>query len=99
MSLLSLDKTVSGNSIEVISPAYLSSLEPDPILAFRGLGIKDTTYATHGYHRYPAKFIPQLASRLIEEYSREGDTVADIFFWMRHNVSRVKSTRQAFFWR
>ncbi len=39
----------------------------------------DTTYITHGYHRYPAKFIPQLARRLIEEYSQEGDTVLDPF--------------------
>ncbi len=39
----------------------------------------DTTYITHGYHRYPAKFIPQLARRLIEEYSVEGNTVLDPF--------------------
>ena len=39
----------------------------------------DTTYITHGYHRYPAKFIPQLARRLIEEYSEEGNTVLDPF--------------------
>ena len=39
----------------------------------------DTTYITHGYHRYPAKFIPQVARRLIEQYSEEGDTVLDPF--------------------
>ena len=39
----------------------------------------DTTYITHGYHRYPAKFIPQLARRLIEEYSEPCDTVLDPF--------------------
>lgn len=39
----------------------------------------DTTYITHGYHRYPAKFIPQVARRLIEEHSQEGDTVLDPF--------------------
>ena len=44
-----------------------------------GLGIKDTTYATHGYHRYPAKFIPQLARSLIQQYTEKGDVVADVF--------------------
>ncbi len=39
----------------------------------------DTTYITHGYHRYPAKFIPQVARRLIEEYSAPQDTVLDPF--------------------
>ncbi|MBI5875517.1 MAG: hypothetical protein HZB81_06710 [Deltaproteobacteria bacterium] len=29
---------------------------------------KDTAYITHGYHRYPAKFIPQLVKRLFDEY-------------------------------
>ena len=28
--------------------------------------IKDTSYITHGYYTYPAKFIPQLAQRLIQ---------------------------------
>ncbi len=39
----------------------------------------DTTYITHGYHRYPAKFIPQLARRLIERYSEPSDMVLDPF--------------------
>lgn len=40
---------------------------------------KETNYASHGYHKYPAKFIPQLVRRLLEEYSREGDIVLDTF--------------------
>lgn len=47
--------------------------------AFSEAKRKDTTYITHGYHRYPAKFIPQLARRLIEEYSQERNTVLDPF--------------------
>lgn len=39
----------------------------------------DTSYATHGYHRYPAKFIPQLAKKLISSYTREGNIVCDPF--------------------
>lgn len=38
-----------------------------------------TRYITHGYHTYPAKFIPQLAARLIKELSTEDEIVADPF--------------------
>ena len=34
---------------------------------------------THGYHRYPAKFIPHIARNLIKQYSVRGDLVVDPF--------------------
>lgn len=34
---------------------------------------------THGYHRYPAKFLPNLVKKLIEDYTHENDLVADLF--------------------
>jgi len=34
---------------------------------------------THGIHTYPAMFIPQVGRRLLETYSKEGDTICDIF--------------------
>ena len=40
---------------------------------------KDTAYITHGYHRYPAKFIPQIVSRLVKRYTDEGDLIVDPF--------------------
>lgn len=40
---------------------------------------KDTAYITHGHHRYPAKFIPQIVSRLAEKYTKEGDLIVDPF--------------------
>jgi len=40
---------------------------------------KDTAYISHGYHRYPAKFIPQIVSRLAEKYTNEGDLIVDPF--------------------
>ncbi len=40
---------------------------------------KDTAYITHGYHRYPAKFIPQIVSRLAGKYTKEGDLIVDPF--------------------
>lgn len=55
------------------------SVKIDTSWAFAGKTTKDTNYITHGYHRYPAKFIPQVASRLIDTYSEVGDMVADPF--------------------
>lgn len=43
---------------------------------FRGSNTK--TY-THGFHTYPAMFIPQVARKLILAFSHPGDTVLDIF--------------------
>ncbi|MFH1427744.1 MAG: transcriptional repressor LexA [Patescibacteria group bacterium] len=43
---------------------------------FRG---EKTKSYTHGLHTYPAMFIPQVARRLLQTYSKEGDTVCDIF--------------------
>jgi len=34
---------------------------------------------THGFHSYPAMMIPQVARRLILEYSKDGDTLLDPF--------------------
>jgi len=38
-----------------------------------------TKQYTHGFHTYPATFIPQIARKLISVFSTEGDTVCDIF--------------------
>lgn len=54
-------------------------IEEDKSWSFEESSRKDTSYASHGYHRYPAKFIPQLARRCILEYSNEGDLVIDPF--------------------
>jgi DNA modification methylase len=40
---------------------------------------KQVSYATHGIHRYPAKFIPQIPRFCIESHSRVGDDVLDPF--------------------
>ena len=43
-------------------------IQIDKSWSFNGFKPKDTGKWTHCYHRYPAKFIPQLVERLIEEY-------------------------------
>src|SRR3972149_6747281 len=57
----------------------LSTIPIDCSWSFADKTIKDTSYITHGYYTYPAKFIPQLAARLIKKYSKENDIVIDPF--------------------
>ncbi|MCX7997980.1 MAG: site-specific DNA-methyltransferase [Leptospiraceae bacterium] len=54
-----------------------SNIPIDFTWSFSDKTSKDTSYLTHGYYTSPAKFIPQLAARLILENSQEGDVVVD----------------------
>jgi len=49
----------------------------DPDWCFKN--VRSVEQWTHGYHRYPAKFLPNLVKKLIEEYTCEDDLVADLF--------------------
>lgn len=64
---------------EVLNRSDLSEIPIDKSWSFSDKTIKDTSYITHGYYTYPAKFIPQLATRIIKENSKEGDIVVDPF--------------------
>ena len=44
----------------------------DKAWSFEGCKPSDTGKWTHGYHRYPAKFIPQLVERLMDDYITNG---------------------------
>lgn len=57
----------------------VSEIERDSSWSFANVTRAQTQYLTHGYHRYPAKFIPQLVSRLIDEYSNPGERICDSF--------------------
>jgi len=57
----------------------LEQLAPDASWAFADSTRAHTRYVTHGYYTYPAKFIPQLAARLIRELTRENEIVVDPF--------------------
>ena len=59
--------------------SLLNKAKINPSWSFSEKTRKDTAYATHGYHRYPAKFIPQIVSRLAEKYTNEGDFIVDPF--------------------
>lgn len=41
--------------------------------------VRSTEQWTHGYHRYPAKFLPNLVKKIIEDYTQPSDLVADFF--------------------
>lgn len=56
-----------------------STIQLDISWSFAECTARETGYITHGYHRYPAKFIPQVAARLIREHSAPGDVVLDPF--------------------
>lgn len=42
-------------------------------------GVRSSENWTHGYHRYPAKFLPNIVKKIIENNTNIGDTVADLF--------------------
>ncbi|MFW6105113.1 MAG: DNA methyltransferase [Chloroflexota bacterium] len=49
---------------------------------------------THGLHSYPAMMIPQVASRLITQYSEEGDIVLDPFCGSGSALIEAKITKR-----
>jgi len=63
---------VSDRIPEVMLPEEIISLfntkEVDEDWSFARCKPSDTGKWTHDYHRYPAKFIPQLVEKLIDEY-------------------------------
>ncbi len=61
------------------SSQYLQLFAEPADEAWAFAGQKSTNRFTHGYHRYPAKFLPNLVKKLIEEYTTEEDLVADVF--------------------
>jgi tRNA G10 N-methylase Trm11 len=50
-----------------------SDKDIDKVWSFIEYKPSDTSKWTHGYHRYPAKFIPQLVERLCDEYIHSDD--------------------------
>ncbi len=47
----------------------IQDLKPDKKWSFNNIERSDTSYLTHSYHRYPAKFIPQIVHKLIDTYA------------------------------
>jgi len=56
-----------------------TKLKPQDSWAFKDAPRSITSSYTHNYHRYPAKFIPQLVRKLILKNTVEGETICDPF--------------------
>ncbi len=57
---------ITAKSEEIIKLFNTKKIDRD--WSFIGYKPSDTAKWSHGYHRYPAKFIPQLVEKLIDEY-------------------------------
>src|SRR3990167_3160822 len=80
--LFHIEKDITTESIpnmQMELKEIFQQLAEDSSWVFEDLTQKDTSYATHGFHKYPAKFIPQLAKRCIEENTNSNDIVCDPF--------------------
>ena len=56
-----------------------NNLEPNNAWSFTDTTRIETNYLTHGYHRYPAKFIPNIVQKLINDYTKPGNLIVDPF--------------------
>lgn len=63
----------------IIILKYFNKLNPNLSWSFSEFERAETTMMSHSYHRYPAKFIPQLVNKLVSQYTEEGDIVCDPF--------------------
>ncbi len=50
-------------------------LQPRTSWSFRHIERKETNAHTHSYHRYPAKFIPQIVQQLIKKFAPTGKEI------------------------
>ena len=65
--------------------------------SFEELKTSETLWGPHGYHRYPAKFIPQLVRRIIDKYSNPEDMVCDSFLGSATTgVEAIRAKRKFF---
>ncbi len=58
---------------------FYTSVQQRAEWSFSSASRSETSEVTHCYHKYPAKFIPQLARSLLKEYSKKGEVVWDPF--------------------
>lgn len=56
-----------------------AKLKPNKIWSFKCVGRSETNRLTHNYHRYPAKFIPNIVEKLIKDFTTNGDIICDPF--------------------
>lgn len=62
-----------------MSSLNFENLEPHKSWSFANVTRLQTGYLTHAYHRYPAKFIPNIVQKLINDYTKPGNLIVDPF--------------------
>lgn len=72
MTRTELDQTLDSSELPPINDIDFGALESISLSA-------NTTSLTHGLHRYPAKYIPQIPRWAIQNFSHVGETVLDPF--------------------
>ena len=69
MKTITLEKAYSNRFLsadQILDKFKNKGIDPD--WSFAGTTPSQTSKLTHCYHRYPAKFIPQLVEKLMDEY-------------------------------
>ncbi|MCJ7507413.1 MAG: MerR family DNA-binding transcriptional regulator, partial [candidate division Zixibacteria bacterium] len=74
-----LERIVSLNSSHNHQQHYDKEVNPKRWVEEWDFKTYHTQTYTHGFHNYPAMFIPQVARKLILAFSKESDLVCDIF--------------------
>lgn len=54
-------------------------LKPNEDWSFKNITRSETSAITHSYHRYPAKFIPNIVEKLLNDFTDKDDIVLDPF--------------------
>ncbi|HEC91379.1 MAG TPA: hypothetical protein ENI51_00035 [Candidatus Atribacteria bacterium] len=72
-------RKLRGSETVTFKDFNLDILPYDEDWSFADIPNQGYYYATHGYHHYHAKFIPQLAKKIICKYSQKGDIILDPF--------------------
>jgi DNA modification methylase len=87
---------VSGAFVDKRQANRQTELNNQDDWSFATLKPSQTLWGPHGYHRYPAKFIPQLARRIIENYSTPDSLVGDPFLGSATTGIEAVRTHRAF---
>lgn len=80
-----MTENLNNSILNIKEPESLLQLNIDEIKvnkdwSFDNLERTETAYLTHSYHRYPAKFIPQIVRKLIDNYApNKNQVICDPF--------------------
>src|SRR5215475_2556820 len=86
----------SGAAVKQSKANRRKEPNPEEDWSFASLKPSQPLWGPHGYHRYPAKFIPQLVRRIIESYSTTNSLVGDPFLGSATTGIEALRTGRAF---